>query len=157
MNAIHSKNSTPCSFCEFIAKDEHDLKNHVVEKHGDSAIISIVGNQQLLLLETISLFKEDMANVLNTLTQGQNFMKSELLLLKEDITVIKKNEKKENEKKENEKKENEKKENEKKENEKKENEKKENEKIESEKKETEKKKKKESEENLRKPCDRTIS
>ena len=71
-----------CSHCDFktlgqncltmhveTARNENCLKEHVLSEHGDSAIITIVGNQQILLNEMMSSF--------------------EILLLREELTELK--------------------------------------------------------------------
>ena len=109
------------SFCDFAVKDETDLGTH-----GDSAIITIVGNQQILLNDAMQAFQENMENILNSVVQGQNVLKSEIMLLREEVAILKeekkehsKEMKKAEEKKENERRENERKEKEKNEKEKK--------------------------------------
>ena len=62
---------------------------HVITQHEDSAIITIVGNQQHLLSEAMETFKQDMKVVLNSVIQGQNMMNNRLKLLKEEIVLLK--------------------------------------------------------------------
>ena len=62
---------------------------HVISQHEDSAIITIVGNQQILLNESMEIFRQDMNSILNNVIQGQNDMKSELMLVKEELSLIK--------------------------------------------------------------------
>ena len=61
------------------------LKAHIIKKHEDSAIITTVTTQQLLLCEAMELFKHDIAGMLNALLNGQNYIKNELQLVKEDL------------------------------------------------------------------------
>ena len=64
-----------CSFCDLVVKDETDLGTHVLATHGDSAIITIVGNQQILLNDAMQAFQENIENILNSVVQGQNVLK----------------------------------------------------------------------------------
>ena len=84
------------------ARNENCLKEHVLSEHGDSAIITIAGNQQILLNEMMSSFQQNSESILHSILQGQNYLKTEILLLREELTElkdIKKQEKNEQEKK----------------------------------------------------------
>ena len=88
INDFHAK-SAYCSYCNFIAKNENALKLHVITEHEDSAIITIIGNPQLMLCEAMGVFKQDMGAAINAIVQGQNYIKSELLLMKEELSQTK--------------------------------------------------------------------
>ena len=62
---------------------------HVITEHEDSAIITIIGNQQLMLCEAMGVFKQDMGAAINAIVKGQNYIKSELLLMKEELSQTK--------------------------------------------------------------------
>ena len=57
--------------------------------HGDSAIITIVGNQQILLNDAMQAFQENMENILNSVVQGQNVLTSKIMLLREEVAILK--------------------------------------------------------------------
>ena len=89
IKASHTHIPALCSYCNFVAKNENALKLHVITEHEDSAIITIIGNQQLMLCEAMGIFKQDIETTLNAIVQGQNYLKSELLLLKEEFLQTK--------------------------------------------------------------------
>ena len=54
MEKIQANTAVKCSYCEYKAED---LTNHMISEHGDSAIITIVANQQLLLGEAMGVLQ----------------------------------------------------------------------------------------------------
>ena len=89
VDTFHKDTPLPCSFCDFTARNENCLKEHVLSEHGDSAIITIVGNQQILLNKMMSSFQQNSESILHSMLQGQNYLKSEILLLREELTELK--------------------------------------------------------------------
>ena len=77
-----------CSYCEFNASDEASLNTHVITQHEDSAIITIVGNQQIFLLDAMESLKHDMNVTLNTIIDGQKYMKNKMLVLEDEIAML---------------------------------------------------------------------
>ena len=51
--------------------------------HEDSAILTTIARQQILLWEEMSVFKENMGPLLYKLLEGQNYMKNKMMLMKE--------------------------------------------------------------------------
>ena len=82
----HTKTLEKCSYCDFRTDDKGELKTHVITKHEDSAIITIIGNQQIMLNDAFGIYRQDMEVLLNRVIQGQNFLKSELMLIKEELS-----------------------------------------------------------------------
>ena len=74
----HKKVLHSCSYCEFETKHETLLRAHILTQHEDSAIITTVATQQLMLCEAMGIVKEDLAGMFKTLLDGQNYIKSEL-------------------------------------------------------------------------------
>ena len=85
----HKQTLLACSFCDFKAEGESCLGDHVLTHHGDSAIITIVGNQQILMNDALFAFQQNTESLLQSLLQGQNYMKSEILLLREELAELK--------------------------------------------------------------------
>ena len=88
----HTNEKVKCSYCNYEAADENDLKEHLTCKHEDSAIITVVGNQQLLLLEALETFKNEVISRLKNIEQSQNNIQSDLSVLKESVNNVKKSE-----------------------------------------------------------------
>ena len=55
----HGKRTVSCSYCEYKAEDNETVKAHFITKHENSALITVVANQQLLLEEAMEVFKQD--------------------------------------------------------------------------------------------------
>ena len=107
----------PCDLCEFTAitfkkildprkrstmkssylVDIANLKEHMMTSHADSAILTTISSQQLMLFEEMSTFKQEMGSLVYHLIDGQNQMRSEILLLKEDLAKYQKEEAKKKE------------------------------------------------------------
>ena len=85
----HKSSLIQCTYCEFKAKDNEYLQVHVVTKHEDSAIITIVGNQQLMLLEAMEVFKTDIERKFDAFIEGQNAMEHVVKQLKEEVAHLK--------------------------------------------------------------------
>ena len=84
----HVKSKYPCSYCEHEAQDESSLKKHVFTEHEDSAYITLIANQQLMLLEQMHELKQENSTKVNSLIEGQNYLKSEIMLLREELATI---------------------------------------------------------------------
>ena len=86
----HSKQTSTCSYCDFKTEDETTLKTHLVTKHEDSAMITVVANQQTILNEAMFALSNEMGEVLSSIAQGQNEMRSEIMLLREEVAFLRK-------------------------------------------------------------------
>ena len=85
----HNQTMLSCSFCDFKAVDEGSLGDHVLSKDGDSAIITIVGNQQIVLNDAMTALQQNTELIWQSILQGQNYLKSEILLLREELSELK--------------------------------------------------------------------
>ena len=53
MENKHVKELLQCSYCEFKAKDHPKLKEHTILHHEESAMLTTIANQQILLCEEL--------------------------------------------------------------------------------------------------------
>ena len=68
----------PCDYCKVFAKNEEDLKMHVLEKHPEIVMIHNMAQQMNYVNQNVASFE----NVLKTILDNQNSMKQELFLLR---------------------------------------------------------------------------
>ena len=74
-----------CSYCEFKTSDESNLKSHLVKEHEDYAIITVVGTQQIYLLEAMEALRQDMGIQMNKVVKSNTELRGEVSLLREEI------------------------------------------------------------------------
>ena len=80
-----------CEFCDYIAETREDMTDHIYTKHEDLGILNMLGQQQKYCTESFDMFKDEMSVVIKSLSQvvlelrkGQNIMKQELFILRQN-------------------------------------------------------------------------
>ena len=80
-----------CEFCDYIAETREDMTDHIYTKHEDLGILNMLGQQQKYCTESFDMFKDEMSVVIKSLSQvvlelreGQNVMKQELFILRQN-------------------------------------------------------------------------
>ena len=80
-----------CEFCDYIAETREDMTDHIYTKHEDLGILNMLGQQQKYVTDSFDLFKDEMSGVIKSLSQvvielleGQNVMKQELFILRQN-------------------------------------------------------------------------
>ena len=81
-----------CQYCEHVANDRDELKDHMYEKHEDVIMVHTMAQQMNHISESFSLFetfKNEMSDVLrsilnnqNNILNNQNSMKQEMFLIR---------------------------------------------------------------------------
>jgi hypothetical protein len=72
-----------CPQCDFETDEKIIFSEHLNTQHKEISLLSTVSSQQTLLCESFEVFKKDISDIMNTLVQENNYLKSEILLLKE--------------------------------------------------------------------------
>ena len=84
INKEHRRIVHPCQHCEYETGDKVNLIEHIKANHQQLSMLNSLFSQQNHLCESFTVFKQDIGELLQNLIQGQNTMRSELLLLKEN-------------------------------------------------------------------------
>ena len=79
----HRKYVHCCQHCDAEFEDKIVLKEHMSKNHNELSIIASLLAQQNILCESFNMFKHDIGNSLTNLIQGQNYLKTEMMLLRE--------------------------------------------------------------------------
>ena len=82
----HRRTVHSCQHCDDEFEDKSTLMEHIQAKHKEIAMLNSLFAQQSLLCESLNTLRQDLGNTIKTLIDGQNTMKTELLLIKEKAT-----------------------------------------------------------------------
>ena len=91
---VHMQNDhveEPCHYCEHVANDRDDLKDHMYEKHEDVIMVHTMAQQMNQISESFSLFetfKTEISDVLRTLLNNQNNVLHNQNSMKQEMFLI---------------------------------------------------------------------
>ena len=73
-----------CEFCEFKADNREDMTDHMIEKHEDLGVLNMLSFQQRYVIYSFDLFKQELTTVIKGLIEGQNVIKQELFIMRQN-------------------------------------------------------------------------
>ena len=86
----HKQYSETCKFCGYEATSRDDMTSHMLNKHEDPELLSVISDQFAGVTQSFDLFevfKVELKDVLNRLIGGHNSIMQELFLMRNNQTL----------------------------------------------------------------------
>ena len=86
----HKQYSETCKFCGYEATSRDDMTSHMLNKHEDPELLSVISDQLAGVTQSFDLFevfKVELKDVLNRLIGGHNSIMQELFLMRNNQTL----------------------------------------------------------------------